>query len=106
MLDTLAHEIEVQSPTVPVACLGVNAVGYESGNATVTAGRSIPWLQDLPDQGAWARWGVAFCDVVILDRENRAHAVYNLTTHDLSDPANRAELKALLLEAAAAVPGP
>lgn len=60
----------------------------------------LPWLQDTPEVDAWGLWRVTWRDVVILDRENRPVAVYNLTVHDLADPGSYAELKALLLTAA------
>lgn len=47
----------------------------------------------------WAAWQVTFRDVVILDTENRPVGVYNLTVHDLGDPASYAELKQLLIAA-------
>lgn len=50
---------------------------------------------------AWALWSVTWRDVVILDTANRRVAVYNLTTHNLADTADYAELRALLLEVAA-----
>ncbi|MCP5117629.1 MAG: hypothetical protein GY953_42945 [bacterium] len=43
-------------------------------------------------------WSAAWRDFVILDPANmRPVAAYNLTDNPLSDPANRAELKAILL---------
>ena len=44
--------------------------------------------------------GVTYRDVIVLDRENRAVAVYNLTEHSLGDPANYAALKDILRAAA------
>jgi len=43
---------------------------------------------------------VEWRDVVILDPDNQKITTYNLTEHNLTDPANYAELKALLIEAA------
>lgn len=37
--------------------------------------------------------------MVVLDPDNGVSAVYNLTEHDLSDEANRGELKELLIAA-------
>jgi hypothetical protein len=62
-------------------------------------GRDIPWLQDVPGTDAWDDWSVTYRDVVILDRHQDIHAVFNLTSHDLANSANRAELKRLLREA-------
>ena len=74
--------------------------GHESGNASAVTGRTIPWLQDTPSENVWSDWAVTYRDLVILDAENQKIDVYNLTTHDLADPANYAELKQKLLEAA------
>ena len=82
--------------------LGVNAIGLESGNQTICAGRALPWLQDVSSVDVWTSWGVTFRDVVILDAQNKRVGVYNLTEHDLRIPANYAALKSMLISAAAA----
>jgi hypothetical protein len=69
----------------------------------MTAGRTLPWLQDTIQDGVWTRWNVVYRDFRILDSQNQLYAVYNLTDHDLSDPANRDALKQLLLQAAQSV---
>jgi len=79
----------------------VNETGHESGNALACAGRDISWLQDDGMTDAWARWGVTFRDVVILDAHQEVHAIYNLTTHNLAIPRYREELKELVRSAAA-----
>lgn len=60
---------------------------------------TLPWLQDEPAHDAWQSWAVTYRDVVILDAANHKVGTYNVTTHDLGDPANYAALKALLLDA-------
>lgn len=85
-----------------VRILGVNAAGQESGNAVMTAGRDLPWLQETFAEPVWTTWDVEWRDVVILDGANRPLAVYNLTDHPLSEATNYAELKALLESAAGA----
>ena len=60
----------------------------------------LPWLDEGPMDQVWQAWNVSYRDVIILDDENRPVAVYNLTLHDLSNAANYAELKAILLNAA------
>ncbi len=76
--------------------LGINGVGYESGNATITEGRDLPWLQDTPETEVWALWSIAYRDVVVLDEEGVVVAVYNLTNHDLADSDNYDALRSLL----------
>ena len=75
---------------------GVNMIGAEAGNGDIVAGRSLPWLQDTAGQDVWLHWGVAHFDVIVLDDRNQMVRAYNLAEHDLADPANYAELKALL----------
>jgi hypothetical protein len=66
----------------------------------MTAGRTLPWLQDTAQETVSARWNVTFRDFRILDSQNRVQAVFNLTDHDLSVPTNRVTLKQMLLDAA------
>ena len=94
-------EISAQVTPRPLRILGVNAVGEDADNALVCAGRTLPWLQDTAVANVWGLWDVTYRDVVILDAENRVHAVYNLTQHDLANAANYQALKSLLLAAAA-----
>jgi hypothetical protein len=92
-------EINAQSPAIPVHILGVNEANVGTGDFFV-AGRTLPWLQDTPAVNAWGLWNVTFRDVVVLDSENKQVAVYNVTVHNLADPINYEELKAILLAAA------
>jgi len=87
-----------------IQILGVNEAGHESGNATITDGRDIPWLQETAEQPVWSWWAPTYRDVIIVDRENRPFAVYNLTEHNLAEGAKYDALKALILEAASAAP--
>ena len=93
-------EVDTVTTARPIEIHGVNGVGHESGNAAVCAGRSIPWLQDTQQANVYAAWSVTYRDVVVLDSANVVIHVYNLTDHGLHIPANYAELKALLLNAA------
>lgn len=77
----------------------MNQTGYEAGNAAICNGRTIPWLQETADEQVWEAWAVTYRDVVILDGNNVVVGVYNLTEHDLSDPANRDALKKKLRNA-------
>lgn len=96
----MQKDIDAAQPPTPVHILGVNAAGEEADNALVCAGRLLPWLQDTPAQSVWGAWHVTYRDVVILDRENRVLQVYNLTAHNLGDPASYNELRDILLAAA------
>lgn len=96
----MQQELDAAGLPVPVVILGVNGVGFETGNAAVTADRDIPWLQDMASVDVWSTWDVTYRDVVILDEENEPYAVFNLSLHDLGDPSEYAALMALF-EAAA-----
>jgi hypothetical protein len=86
----------------------VNGSGYESGIAAMSEKGDLPILQDTAAVDAWGSWGAAWRDVIVLDGSNMRFDldpdgpsdVYNLTTYNLSDAANREALKALLVEAA------
>lgn len=100
----MQNELDVAGLPVEVRILGLNAIGLEAGNAAVCMNRDLPWLQDVPEQGAWASWNVVWRDVWILDTENVPVAVYNLTEHTLADPAQYAELQQMLKNVASGDP--
>lgn len=97
----LQQDIDAASPAVPISILGVNQVGHEVSNDSITADRDIPWLQETVDYDVWSAWGVTYRDVVILGGDNIPVAVFNLTVNDLSVPANYDALRTLLLDVAA-----
>ncbi len=97
-------ELDAEGLPIDVAILGLNAAGLEAGNATVTAGRALPWLQDTVDQNVWASWEVVWRDVWILDPDNVPVAIYNLTEHNLGDPAQYAAFKGMLENVANGLP--
>lgn len=94
-------EVDLALLPIEIRILGVNAPLQEAGNAQMCAGRVLPWLQDEAAHDVWGSWQVDFRDVVILDPTGRVFAIYNLTTHDLGNPAFYAELRTLMLDAAA-----
>lgn len=96
----MQDEIDALQLARRVDILGVNAVYNESANGLMTAGRDLPWLQDMPAVDAWTAWAVQWRDVVVLDRANNRVHVYNLTAHNLADPAYYAALKGVLVAAA------
>jgi hypothetical protein len=96
----MQDEIDALHLVRRVDILGVNAVYNEGANGLMTAGRDLPWLQDTPAADAWTAWAVQWRDVVVLDRANNRVHVYNLTTHDLGNPAHYAALKSVLVAAA------
>lgn len=93
-------ELDATTTQLPVQILGINAIGEESGNPDIIANRTLPWLQDTPDQDAWSAWQATWRDVVIADPKNDRVKVYNLTPNDLAKPENYATLKGFILAAA------
>lgn len=93
-------EVDAQQTLRPIQILGVNGIGLESANGEMTTGRVLPWLQSTVSDDVWTQWQVEYRDVVILGPGNEHLGSYNLTVHDLSDPANYAELMNQLLAAA------
>ena len=91
-------ELDALGLTVPVQIVGVNEAGYESGNASITLGRDLPWLQDTTTVNAWGLWQVNYRDVVIVDPNNVYVDTFNLTTNPISDPAQYDTLKQLLID--------
>ncbi len=89
-------ELDAEGLPVEVSILGINAAGLEAGNATITAGRTLPWLQDTAADNVWASWNVVWRDVWILDTNNVPVGVFNLTEHDLGDPAQYAAFRTML----------
>jgi hypothetical protein len=98
LLNQLQQELDAEAPGA-VQLLGVNASGLEAANATMTVGRSLPWLQDRLEVGAWTAWKAQLRDVVVVDRTGVVRSVYNLTQHDLHDPTSYGTMKQLLLDA-------
>jgi hypothetical protein len=94
----MQKRLDAQAPGA-FAIVGVNAAGLEDSNSLMTTGRTLPWLQDRSDVNVWSTWAVEYRDVIILDAENRRVDVFNLTSHDLADPANQATLEQKLLGA-------
>jgi len=96
----MQNELDARKLAREISNLGVNQVEQVADNELIREGRDIPWLQDTWDELVWGSWHVEWRDVVILDPDNQKITTYNLTEHNLTDPANYAELKALLIEAA------
>ena len=53
----------------------MNQTGLQSGNASITAGRDLPWLQDTASANVWGAWNVTYRDVVVLDADNVVYYV-------------------------------
>ncbi len=101
----MQSDLNTSYPDLDIRILGINGIGLEAGNAAISSGRDIPWLQDMPDSDVRTSWDVDHRDVVIVDSESVPIGVFNLTQHDLHEPANYDSLRELLIESAS-VPEP
>lgn len=101
----MQDELDADYPALAIQILGVNWAGDEAGNESITAGRDIPWLQDVDSDGdgasdVWTSWDVTLRDLVILNRENVEVATLNLTTNSLALPENYDLVLQLFIDAA------
>jgi len=76
-------------------------VGHEGANDSITSGRDIAWLQDVPEVNAWGSWDVVYRDVFVLDREGNVEGVLNLTENSLAEPQVKLTLTTLVDDALA-----
>lgn len=95
----MQRELTMAAPRRPVRIFGV-ADAASAGNVTgLTNMRTLPVLQDTPAMNVAMSWRTTQRDVVILDAQNRRIGVYNLSEHNLAEPANYMALRTMLLEA-------
>lgn len=89
-------ELDAMGLDIPVQILGVNDIGFESGNDLASALGDLPWLQATDEQDVWTTWSAGYRDVLILDENNVEIDRFNVTVNDLSEPDNYAALRDLL----------
>ncbi|MCP4194135.1 MAG: hypothetical protein GY768_26290 [Planctomycetaceae bacterium] len=111
-MDDLQNDLEQNRPDLDIQILGMNPVGHEIGNADTTEGRDIPWLQDVDLDGddqsdTWlTTWPGTYRDVVIVDANNVAVDVFNLTTNSLEETDGYNALRQMLIDVAEATIDP
>ena len=91
---------ELIAEGIDASILGVNEVGFDSANDTITEGRDLPWLQETDEALVWTPWDVTYRDVIVLDGENKVFGVFNLTSQSLAEEDNYNTLKTLIIGAA------
>ena len=96
----MPEELSSERPDLGVVLLAVNEAGYSSGLEAISGEGDLAVLQDDAAADVWATWAVEYRDVVIVDATNEAVHTFNLTTHDLREGENYAELKAILISVA------
>ena len=105
----MQESLDANHPDLEIDIIGMNELGHESGNDSVTSERNLAWLQDgdTDNDGAsdvWLNsWDFEYRDVVILDENNEYVDAYNLTANNLADANNFATLEQMLVDAANAI---
>ena len=82
-----------------VHIVGINAAGLEGANPDITAGRTLPWLQD-PDDNVWRLYGAEWRDIFLLDADGLVLDRRNLTEFSLTDADNATAYADVLRDAA------
>ncbi len=101
----MQNDLDANYPELDIQILGVNGAGLGGGNASITSGRDIPWLQDVDADhdgrsDVWTSWGVTYRDVVILDTDNVVVGTFNLTTYGLQISENYDALTQMFVDTA------
>jgi hypothetical protein len=96
----MQEELDAMGLARPVQIVGVNDIGFSSGNGSITNGRDLPWLQANATYDVWDVWNPVYRDVIVLGPDNVEVGVFNVTGNSLSDPANSDALKQLFIDAA------
>jgi len=102
----MQEELAAEHPELGITLLAINEEGYESGLDAMAALGDVPLLQDNPSQAVWTNWKASWRDVIIVDDTGMAVYSFNLTSNDLSDPLNYAQLKSILIAVAEGHPPP
>ena len=92
----MQQELLQQNPNTKIRLLAINLAGLESFVPQESSFGSLPILQDTTAENVWESWSATWRDVMILDPNNIHVDTYNLTSHDLANPAFYAERKAKL----------
>lgn len=100
----MQQDFDQNYPELGIEIVGINEAGQESGNSLIT--ETLPWLQDDDtnndgESDVWMLWEAEWRDLTIVDRNNVPITTFNLTTFDLADPDNYAEVRNAFLDAAA-----
>jgi thiol-disulfide isomerase/thioredoxin len=96
ILYILQEELDVAYGDGAVEIYGINGAGYEDGIPDITDGNTLPLLQDTDELDVWGAWYADWRDLVVLDVDNAWIGLFNLTTHDLSDPSNLTEVREMV----------
>ena len=87
-------------PELAIDLLIINEIGHEDGLEDLYAVTDLPVLQDDVEAQVWSSWSATWRDTWILDGDNVPVDLYNLTDHDLEDPAEYTLVYEALVQAA------
>ena len=93
-------ELASEYPELDIQIVGINEIGFDSGNAEMVVDIELPWLQDDAIEEVWETWNVTYRDVWILDAQNEVSAIYNLSENTLANPSNYADLMDIFVDTA------
>ena len=96
----MQEELSGITTDLNLTILGINEIGFDSGNPLISSAGDLPMLQDVEDVNIWEAWDVTYRDVVIVGPDGKKVGVFNLTENNLNDESVFAELRDMLLEAA------
>lgn len=99
-MQALQDDLSLNEPSLDITILGINDIGFESGNDSITDGRDLPWLQATPEQDVWESWNVTYRDVWVLDGDNVPVGIFNVTGNSLGEQGNYDALRQLFMDAA------
>ncbi len=103
----MQQEFARHFPSLKIQIVGINEIRQDSGNADMTNGRNLPWLQDVdvnPSNGVsdvwYDSWNVEYRDVIVVDRAGNEVGRYNLTSNSLGVETNYATMRQMFVDSA------
>lgn len=88
-------ELQVEYPSLDIAILAVNQIGYEAGMSAIDSASTLPIVNDNETDNIWTTWHAMspepsqspWREIHILDAQNEIIHTFSLTSHNLG-PGN------------------
>ena len=88
-------ELQVEYPSLDIAILAVNQIGYEAGMSAIDPASTLPIVNDNETDSIWATWHAMspepsqspWREIHILNPQNEIIHTFSLTSHNLG-PGN------------------
>jgi len=104
-LDRMQGDVDALDTPVPITLIGINQVGYESGNDTITSDVDLPWLQDTQQADVFGAWPPArIRELKIVGRDGQVAATFDLNQDDPVDEQAYQRVLDALVQAAQQAP--